>query len=58
MSVNSAIFYFNNERNGVLKVFEHFGLKGEISNAVAINLDYSRVRRIDKKSTDPEKRIA
>ena len=29
MGVNSAIIHFNDERDGVLKVLEHFGLKGE-----------------------------
>ena len=56
MGVNSAIIHFNDGRKGILKVLEHFGLKGQISKATATNLDNSRIKRMEKKFTAAEKK--
>ena len=56
MGVNSAIIHFNDGRKGILKVLEHFGLKGEISKATATNLDNSCIKRMEKKFTAAEKK--
>ena len=56
IGVNSAIIHFNDGRNGIFMVLEHFGLKGEISTALGINLDDSRIKRMEKRSTDAKKK--
>ena len=56
MGVNSAIIHFYDGRKGILKVLEHFGLKGQISKATATNLDSSRIKRMEKKFTAAEKK--
>ena len=56
MGVNSAIIHFNDGRKGILKVLEHFGLKGQISKATTTNLDNLRIKRMEKKFTAAEKK--
>ena len=56
MGVNSAIIHFNDGRKGMLKVLEHFGLKGQIVKVTATNLDNSRFKRMEKKFPAAEKK--
>ena len=56
MGVNSAIIHFNDGSKGILKVLEHFGLKGQISKVTATSLDNSRIKRMEKKFPAAEKK--
>ena len=56
MGVNSAIIHFNDRHKGILKVLEHFGLKGQILKATATNLDNSRIKQMEKKFATAEKK--
>lgn len=56
MGVHSAVIHYNDGKKGLLQVLSHFGLKGAISQIMAEKIDDSRIARMNRRSTDQDKK--
>ena len=56
MAIHSSVLDFNNRTDGVGNVFSNYGLFGTVTNTEAIKHNISRVKQINKKSTEKVKK--
>ena len=56
MAIHSSVLDFNNRTDGVGNVFSNYGLFGTVTNTESIKHNISRVKQINKKSTEKVKK--
>ena len=56
IAIHSAVLHFNNGTDGVRDVFSNYGLFGTVTNTKSSKHNVSRVKQMNKKSTEKVKK--